>query len=54
VVADAAVSWHGRLSQWVMDDLASLVESVGFKVEEVRLLEASSNALYLRGRKGLG
>ena len=35
------------------EDLALLVESVGFKVEEVRLLEAGSNALYLRGGKGL-
>jgi ubiquinone/menaquinone biosynthesis C-methylase UbiE len=36
------------------DELAILVESAGFKVQNVRLIEAGSNALYLRGQKGLG
>ena len=35
------------------DELALLVESAGFKVQNVRLIEAESNALYLRGQKGL-
>ena len=34
------------------DELALLVESARFKVENLRLIEAGSNALYLRGRKG--
>ena len=34
------------------DELALLVESAGFRVVELRLMEAGSNALYLRGRKG--
>ncbi len=36
------------------DELALLVERAGFEVQDVRLIEAGSNALYLRGRKGLG
>jgi ubiquinone/menaquinone biosynthesis C-methylase UbiE len=35
------------------DELALLVESAGFNVQNVRLIEAGSNALYLRGLKGL-
>jgi ABC-2 type transport system ATP-binding protein len=36
------------------DELALLAESAGFKVQDLRLIEAGSNALYLRGQKGLG
>jgi len=39
----------GKLSP---DELCSLVESVGFKVEEVQLIGDKIKALYLRGRKG--
>ena len=35
------------------DELALLVESAGFKVQDVWLIKAGSNALYLRGQKGL-
>jgi ubiquinone/menaquinone biosynthesis C-methylase UbiE len=35
------------------DELALLVGSAGFKVQNVRLIQAGSNALYLRGQKGL-
>jgi ABC-2 type transport system ATP-binding protein len=35
-------------------ELASLVEGARFTAEDVRLIEAGSNAVYLRGRKGLG
>ena len=38
----------GKLSP---DELCSLVESVGFKVEEVQLMGDKTKALYLRGRK---
>ena len=48
--------WHkpaphakGNLSP---DKLRSLVESTGFKVEEVQLMGDKTKALYLRGRKG--
>ncbi len=34
------------------DELCSLVESAGFKVEEVQLIGDRSKAVYLRGRKG--
>jgi ABC-2 type transport system ATP-binding protein len=34
------------------DELALIVESAGFKVQNVQLMEAGSNALYLRGQKG--
>jgi ABC-2 type transport system ATP-binding protein len=34
------------------DELCSLVESAGFKVEEVQLIGDKIKALYLRGRKG--
>jgi ubiquinone/menaquinone biosynthesis C-methylase UbiE len=34
------------------DELRSLVESAGFKVEEVQLIGDRSKAVYLRGRKG--
>ena len=34
------------------DELRSLVESVGFKVEEVQLMGDRIKAFYLRGRKG--
>jgi len=33
------------------DELASLAEGAGFRVEAVQLIEESTNALYLRGRK---
>jgi ubiquinone/menaquinone biosynthesis C-methylase UbiE len=33
------------------DELASLAEGAGFRVEAVQLLEENTNALYLRGRK---
>jgi ABC-2 type transport system ATP-binding protein len=36
------------------DELALLVESAGFKLQDVRLIEAGSNSLYLRGQKGPG
>ena len=39
----------GKLSP---DELCSLVESAGFKVEEVQLIGDKIKALYLRGRKG--
>ena len=35
-------------------ELMGLVEGAGFTAEDVRLLESSSNAVYLRGRKELG
>jgi ubiquinone/menaquinone biosynthesis C-methylase UbiE len=38
----------GKLSS---DELRSLVESAGFKVEEVQLMGDKTKALYLRGRK---
>ena len=38
----------GKLSP---DELCSLVESAGFKVEEVQLMGDKTKALYLRGRK---
>ena len=34
------------------DELRSLVESAGFKVEEVQLIGDRSKAIYLKGRKG--
>ena len=34
------------------NELALLVESAGFRVEDVRLMEAGSNALFLKARKG--
>jgi ubiquinone/menaquinone biosynthesis C-methylase UbiE len=34
------------------DELRSLVESAGFKVEEVQLIGDGSKAVYLKGRKG--
>jgi ubiquinone/menaquinone biosynthesis C-methylase UbiE len=34
------------------DELRSLVESAGFKVEEVQLIGDKSKAIYLKGRKG--
>ena len=34
------------------DELCSLVESAGFKVEEVQLMGEKMKALYLKGRKG--
>ncbi|HEY31934.1 MAG TPA: class I SAM-dependent methyltransferase [Dehalococcoidia bacterium] len=40
--------FRGRLSP---DELCSLVESAGFKVEEVQLLGDKMKALYLRGKK---
>jgi len=40
---------QGKLSP---DELRSLVESAGFKVEEVQLMGDKTKALYLRGRKG--
>jgi ubiquinone/menaquinone biosynthesis C-methylase UbiE len=39
---------EGKLSP---DELCSLVESAGFKVEEVQLMGDKTKALYLRGRK---
>ena len=41
--------FRGNLSP---DELCSLVESAGFKVEEVQLMGGKIKALYLRGRKG--
>jgi ubiquinone/menaquinone biosynthesis C-methylase UbiE len=41
--------FRGKLSP---DELRSLVESAGFKVEEVELIGDKSKAIYLRGRKG--
>jgi ubiquinone/menaquinone biosynthesis C-methylase UbiE len=40
--------FRGKLSP---DELCSLVESAGFKVEEVQLMGDKTKALYLRGRK---
>jgi ubiquinone/menaquinone biosynthesis C-methylase UbiE len=40
--------FRGKLSP---DELRSLVESAGFKVEEVQLMGDKTKALYLRGRK---
>lgn len=37
-----------------LEELALLVEGAGFRVEDVRLIEAGSNALYLRAQKELG
>jgi ubiquinone/menaquinone biosynthesis C-methylase UbiE len=41
---------HGR-NDVSPDGLVSLVEGVGYRVEDVQLIEGGSNALYLRGRK---
>ena len=41
--------FRGRLSP---DELRSIVESAGFKVEEVKLLGDKNKSLYLKGRKG--
>jgi ubiquinone/menaquinone biosynthesis C-methylase UbiE len=41
--------FRGKLSP---DELCSLVESAGFKVEEVQLIGDKTKALYFRGRKG--
>ncbi len=41
---------HGR-NDLSPEELARLVESTGFKVQGVQLLEGGSNALYLRGMK---
>ena len=41
--------FRGKLSP---DELRSLVESAGFKVEEVELIRGKMNCLYLKGRKG--
>ena len=41
--------FQGKLSP---DELRSLVESAGFKVEEVELIRGKMNCLYLKGRKG--
>jgi len=38
----------GKLSP---DELRSLVESAGFKVEEIQVMGDKTKALYLRGRK---
>jgi hypothetical protein len=35
------------------DELALLVESTGFRVSDVQLMQAGSNALYLKARKEL-
>jgi ubiquinone/menaquinone biosynthesis C-methylase UbiE len=40
---------NGKISP---DELCSLVESAGFKVEEVQLMGDKTKALYLMGRKG--
>jgi ubiquinone/menaquinone biosynthesis C-methylase UbiE len=42
---------HGR-DELSPEELASLVEGAGFRVERADLLQAGANALYLRGRKG--
>jgi ABC-2 type transport system ATP-binding protein len=34
------------------DELSSLVECAGFRIEDVQLLDGGSNALYLKGLKG--
>jgi len=41
--------FRGKLSP---DELRSLVESAGFKVEEVQLIGDRTKAIYLKGRKG--
>jgi ubiquinone/menaquinone biosynthesis C-methylase UbiE len=41
---------HGR-NGLSPEELARLVESAGFKIKDVQLLEGGSNALYLRGLK---
>jgi ubiquinone/menaquinone biosynthesis C-methylase UbiE len=41
---------HGR-HDLSPEELARLVESAGFRVKNVQLLQAESNALYLRGLK---
>jgi len=42
---------HGR-NALSPEELTRLVESAGFKIKDVQLLEGGSNALYLRGLKG--